>query len=162
MVAMITDQRRIAQASKRDGNAMKRLSMLGAIFFPGTYLASIFSMVFFSYQRGKLPGQPCSSVTCSKVKMLTTSWGTDEAGQGGQLRVAPQLWIYFAVSVPLTVLVVMAVWLWDRKRERRVKANAAVLETGLEAMERDVMLQMRRQTTRKAVSFAEKDDEDDY
>jgi len=53
MVSLITDQRRIAQASKRDGNAMKRLSMLGAVFFPGTFLSSIFSMVFFSVQGGE-------------------------------------------------------------------------------------------------------------
>lgn len=53
MMAMITDQRRIAQASKRDGNAMKRLSMMGAIFFPGTFLSSVFSMAFFHFQTGE-------------------------------------------------------------------------------------------------------------
>jgi Mg2+ and Co2+ transporter CorA len=49
MVAMITDQRRIAQASKKDGNALKRLSMMGAVFLPGTFIASLFSMVFFNF-----------------------------------------------------------------------------------------------------------------
>ncbi|CAI4218852.1 unnamed protein product [Parascedosporium putredinis] len=50
MMAMITDQRRIAQASKKDGNALKRLSMMGAIFFPGTFVASLFSMSFFNFR----------------------------------------------------------------------------------------------------------------
>ena len=52
MVAMITDQRRIAEASKKDGNALKRLSMLGAIFIPATFIASLFSMEFFIIRSG--------------------------------------------------------------------------------------------------------------
>ncbi len=55
MVEMLTDQRRMAQASKKDNNAMKRLSILGAIFLPSTFLASLFSMVFFSVGDSKLP-----------------------------------------------------------------------------------------------------------
>jgi len=51
---MITDQRRIAQASKKDANAMKRLTMLGGIFLPGTFISSLFSMVFFDYQESTL------------------------------------------------------------------------------------------------------------
>ncbi|KAK4226558.1 hypothetical protein QBC38DRAFT_221177 [Podospora fimiseda] len=44
------DQRRLAHASKRDSQAMKGLSLLGALFLPGTFLASIFSMTFFDFQ----------------------------------------------------------------------------------------------------------------
>lgn len=48
-------QRRIAQASKRDGTAMKTISLMGALFLPGTYLASVFSMTFFNFQAGASP-----------------------------------------------------------------------------------------------------------
>jgi len=77
--------------------------------------------------------------------------------------VAPQLWIYFAATIPLTIAVVAFVLLWDRKRERRVKAQARELDRGVEAMERDVMVQMsRRRSVARKVDFGEKEDEEDY
>lgn len=62
MVAMITDQRRIAEASKKEANALKRLSMLGAIFLPGTFIASLFSMEFFIIRSG-MPDAPERGIT---------------------------------------------------------------------------------------------------
>lgn len=52
---MAGEQRRLAHASKRDSTAMKGLSLLGALFLPGTYLASLFSMTFFNFQDSKWP-----------------------------------------------------------------------------------------------------------
>lgn len=49
---MAGQQRRLAHGSKRDGDSMKTLSLLGAIFLPATYLASVFSMTFFNFQNG--------------------------------------------------------------------------------------------------------------
>lgn len=49
-----SQQRRLAHATKRDGTAMKTLSLLGAIFLPGTFMASIFSMTFFDFNVGQL------------------------------------------------------------------------------------------------------------
>lgn len=48
------EQKRLADASKRDSKAMKTLSLLGALFLPGTYLASVFSMGFFNFDAGEL------------------------------------------------------------------------------------------------------------
>lgn len=54
------EQRRIAHASKRDSTAMKTLSLMGALFLPGTYLASVFSMTFFNFEEGMCsPLLPC-------------------------------------------------------------------------------------------------------
>jgi hypothetical protein len=50
---MAAQQRRLAHASKRDSTAMKTLSLLGAIFLPGTFLASVFSMTFFNFKVGE-------------------------------------------------------------------------------------------------------------
>ncbi len=55
------EQRRIAHASKRDSTAMKTISLMGALFLPGTYLASVFSMTFFNFQSGK-----CATLTTKK------------------------------------------------------------------------------------------------
>lgn len=49
------EQRRIAHASKRDGTAMKTISLMGTLFLPGTYLASVFSMTFFNFQECETP-----------------------------------------------------------------------------------------------------------
>ena len=47
---MAGEQRKIAHASKRDSAAMKWISLIGAVFLPGAYLASVFSMTFFNFQ----------------------------------------------------------------------------------------------------------------
>ncbi|KAK8122930.1 hypothetical protein PG984_011600 [Apiospora sp. TS-2023a] len=39
----------LANASKRDSASMKTLTMLGAVFLPGTFLSSMFSMPFFEF-----------------------------------------------------------------------------------------------------------------
>ncbi len=36
---MASEQRKLAQASKRDATTMKSLSLLGTVFLPGTFLA---------------------------------------------------------------------------------------------------------------------------
>ncbi|KAJ6779545.1 hypothetical protein PWT90_05169 [Aphanocladium album] len=41
---------KIAHAGKRDSTAMKIISLMGVLFLPGSYLASIFSMTFFNFQ----------------------------------------------------------------------------------------------------------------
>jgi Mg2+ and Co2+ transporter CorA len=39
---------------------MKTLSLLGALFLPGTYLASVFGMSFFNYEAGEFGYPPFS------------------------------------------------------------------------------------------------------
>lgn len=50
---MAGEQRRLAHASKRDSTAMKTISLLGAVFLPGTLVSSIFSMTFFDFAAGE-------------------------------------------------------------------------------------------------------------
>jgi len=145
MVAMITDQRRISQAAKRDGNALKRLSMMGAIFLPGTFLASIFSMVFFRLPDCKSNLHlliPAVVSNCSSSNWIVSKAASESSGR---LSVAPQLWIYFAIAIPLTVFAVGTLWMWGRKRSRKSKKLTAALEDGLEDMEREIAMQMKRQ-----------------
>lgn len=63
------EQRRIAHASKRDSTAMKTISLMGALFLPGTYLASVFSMTFFNFQSGWSP--PFLLLTIKQLFILT-------------------------------------------------------------------------------------------
>ncbi|RAL68695.1 hypothetical protein DID88_007402 [Monilinia fructigena] len=58
-------QRQLGHAAKRDSSTMKTISLLSAIFFPGVYLASVFSMTFFNFQDD---GTPAGGGTCGEKK----------------------------------------------------------------------------------------------
>lgn len=115
---MAAEQRKLAHASKRDSAAMKTISLLGAIFFPGAYLASVFSMTFFNWQ--------------SEGAVLSS-----------------QFWIYWAITIPLTAVIVAAWHVWERKRESRYEREDTDLERGSERMEAEIMATMRKRTMSK-------------
>ncbi|KAF5130063.1 hypothetical protein E5D57_006398 [Metarhizium anisopliae] len=105
------EQRRIAHASKRDSTAMKTISLMGTLFLPGTYLASVFSMTFFNFQE--------------------------------------YLWIYFAVTIPITAAIV-AIWVWfDRRREAQYARDDEDLEQNIDKMEKEIMFHLRKRTMSK-------------
>lgn len=125
---MAGEQRKLAHASKRDSAAMKTISLLGAIFFPGAYLASVFSMTFFNFQ-------------------------------DGQSIVSEQFWIYWAVTIPLTVIIVAIWYIWEKKREARYDREDEDLEKGSEDMEKSIMATMRKRTMSKASTWETKKSE---
>ncbi|KAF4977947.1 hypothetical protein FZEAL_5595 [Fusarium zealandicum] len=103
-IEMAREQRRIAHASKRDSTAMKTLSFIGALFLPGTFLATVFGTSFFKFEDNASP-------------------------------VSRELWIFFAVTVPVTVLVVVF-WIWYEAQQRKGDAD---LERDIEDMEKNFM-----------------------
>ncbi|KJK77484.1 hypothetical protein H634G_07223 [Metarhizium anisopliae BRIP 53293] len=112
------EQRRIAHASKRDSTAMKTISLMGTLFLPGTYLASVFSMTFFNFQESAHP-------------------------------VSMDLWIYFAVTIPITAAIV-AIWVWfDRRREAQYARDDEDLEQNIDKMEKEIMFHLRKRTMSK-------------
>ncbi|KAI1179990.1 hypothetical protein F4777DRAFT_356362 [Nemania sp. FL0916] len=116
---MAAQQRRLAHASKRDGTAMKTLSLLGAIFLPGTFLSSVFSMTFFDFKV-----DPNSEVS-------------------------RELWIYFIITIPLTLGIVGTWWLLERRREKVYAIEDNAIELGIEQMEGEIMAIMRKKTMSK-------------
>ncbi|KAL1880606.1 hypothetical protein Daus18300_001217 [Diaporthe australafricana] len=122
---MAGDQRRLAYASKRDSTSMKTISLLGSIFLPATLLASIFSMTFFNFQNGLTDGNDNGPV------------------------VAPTFWIYWAVAIPITLIIVIIWWIWDRTREARYAKEDDDLEANIEHMEKNIMKTMRQRTMSK-------------
>ncbi|KAF4466845.1 hypothetical protein FALBO_6295 [Fusarium albosuccineum] len=114
------EQRRIAHASKRDSTAMKTLSLMGALFLPGTYLASVFSMTFFDF------------------------------GKDADPVVSLQLWVYFAITVPVTAII-LACWIFlDKRRQEQHKKDDADLEKNIDKMEKEIMFALRKRTMSKA------------
>ena len=86
---------RLARNSRSDSISMKAIAALTMVFLPGSLVATIFSMGFFEF-------------------------GLSDRNEM-ELRVAPQVWMYVAVTLPLTavVLVTCAAWLkWSKGRLR--------------------------------------------
>ncbi|KAI1824931.1 hypothetical protein F4861DRAFT_225338 [Xylaria intraflava] len=116
-----TQQRKLAHASKRDSTAMKTLSLLGAIFLPGTFLSSVFSMTFFNFK-------------------------TDS-------EVSSELWIYFVITIPLTLGIVGAWWILDQRREKKYATEDKDIEQGIQRMETEILAVMRKKTLNKASTW---------
>jgi hypothetical protein len=75
---------------------MKTLAFITAVFLPGSYVASLFSMSMFDWQ------------------------ASDSSSSYG-LSVSSYIWVYWVVTVPLTLLV-MAVWRkWWQREDRGYK-----------------------------------------
>ena len=66
-----------------DSVAMMTLAVVTAIFLPGTFIASLFSMSMFDWQ----------------------------AAAGSNV-ISGNFWIYWVVTIPLTVLVLVGWWVW--------------------------------------------------
>ncbi|KAF5244353.1 hypothetical protein FAUST_2364 [Fusarium austroamericanum] len=114
------EQRRIAHASKRDSTAMKTLSLMGALFLPGTYLASVFSMTFFNF------------------------------GADADPVISAELWVYFAITIPVTALIVFSWMFIDKRRQEQHKKDDADLEKNIDKMEKEIMFALRKRTMSKA------------
>lgn len=124
---MAGEQRKLAHASKRDSSAMKTISLLGAIFLPGAFLASIFSTTFFQFQ----------------FPSPTTIVSSD-------------FYIFWACTIPLTLIVMFLWYIWESRRDRRYKAEDEDLERGVDTMEADIMATMRQRTMSKVSTWNEK------
>lgn len=143
---MAAQQRRLAHASKRDSTAMKTLSLLGAIFLPGTFLSSVFSMTFFQFdvRKSQILSRPHRTFL-SNFKLMNIVAANSEVSQ--------ELWIYFAVTIPLTVAIVGAWWLLDRRREKAYAEEDIDIEQGIARMETDILAIMRKRTMKSTATW---------
>ncbi|KAF8856628.1 hypothetical protein BDZ45DRAFT_593973, partial [Acephala macrosclerotiorum] len=73
----------VARESKRDSSARKALAVVATVFLPRTSIASLFTTPFFSF----------------------------EAPAGTKI-VSRQFWIYWVVSIPLTIIVILLWFAW--------------------------------------------------
>ena len=76
--------RQIAEDSKRDSTSMKAIAAVTMCFLPGTFAASLFAMPIFRWDEPS---------------------GNDVINH--------RIWVYWAVTIPLTALTVSLYWLWD-------------------------------------------------
>jgi hypothetical protein len=84
----------IAMAAKDDSASMKAIAIVTMTFLPATFVSALLGMNFFAY---------------------------DPDAHGGHVTYSPDLWMYFVISIMLTLLCFAMYWLWERSR---VKAMA--------------------------------------
>ncbi|EJT99541.1 hypothetical protein DACRYDRAFT_117769 [Dacryopinax primogenitus] len=98
-MSVALDSKSLAVKSKRDSNSMKIIAILTMVFLPGTFTAALFAMPFFQWDAPI--GEPV---------------------------VATRFWIYWAVTLPLTLAVLLTwfLWtsdIWPRTREYLLDLN---------------------------------------
>lgn len=112
----------LTQASIRDAQTMKGLSFMGALFLPGTFLSTIFSMPFFEFNIGK-------ALFCSMMLVMTMDWSNMDNPE--------KLCIYFAAAIPLTALVIAAWVVWEQIQQRRMTDEQHGMEREIQKLEND-------------------------
>jgi hypothetical protein len=133
-----TSQHKLANASKRDAAAQKTLGIFGALFLPGAFVSvsafllmqlvstnhhqSLFSMTFFN-------------------------WQSHNANSSSY--VSPLFWIYWAVSIPLTILVLGWFFLLERAWAKRIDEDDARVEKDMNLMKYNMQKDMRHRIVPK-------------
>lgn len=79
------DTHTLARESKRDSTAMKAIAIVTMFFLPGTFLSSLFAIPVFDW----------------------------DALHGNQV-VNGRIWVYWAFTIPLTILVVALYLIWEK------------------------------------------------
>ena len=64
-----------------------------------------------------------------------------------------RFWIYWAVDIPITALIVLFWYLWEKMREAKYDREDQDLEKGSEHMEKDIMAAMRKRTMSKSSTW---------
>lgn len=81
---------RMAVASSRDSSSMKALAVITAIFLPGEFMSSLFGMSIFDWQPGS----------------------DGDSADGGDSVVSWRFWIYWSITVPLTIGILVCWRAW--------------------------------------------------
>ncbi|KAK3986207.1 hypothetical protein QBC44DRAFT_248719 [Cladorrhinum sp. PSN332] len=83
---------RMAVTSTRDSSSLKALAVITALFMPGDFMASIFGMSMWE------------------------TWESQEPEDKGPL--PPRFWLYFQVSIPLTIVILVLWRAWWVNQDR--------------------------------------------
>ena len=104
---------RIASEAQRDSSAMITIAVLTMFFLPATFVCVGLSVAF------PPPSRPLLLTRSSLKSFFGTSFFSDSADR---FHASPQIWIYWAVAIPLTGLV-FAVWLVLKTRRDAKRAR---------------------------------------
>ncbi|KAF2189855.1 hypothetical protein K469DRAFT_762544 [Zopfia rhizophila CBS 207.26] len=92
---------KMSASSSRDSTAMKTLAFITTLFLPGTFVATVFSMNMFNWEAS------ASDKSSSRV-------------------VSSYFWIYWVITVPLTVIVATSWRLWWNWEKRNFDRDVRI------------------------------------
>ncbi|CAI7569719.1 unnamed protein product [Penicillium glandicola] len=90
----------IAIDGKSDSNTMKVISILGAIYLPGTCVATLLSMEVFIWRE-----------------------------PDGTLTISPSIWIYLTIALPLTIATLVVWTAWSKREDRKSEKRLTISHT---------------------------------
>ncbi|RYP11392.1 hypothetical protein DL764_000046 [Monosporascus ibericus] len=88
---------RMAVASTRDSSSMKALAVITALFLPGDFIGTLFGVEMFNWQHGTASDPAVSEEDSPPAHSLPNPV------------IMPSFWVYWAVTIPLT-LCIIALW----------------------------------------------------
>ncbi|OAG42370.1 hypothetical protein AYO21_03538 [Fonsecaea monophora] len=98
----------ISSAARKDSASMKTIAVVTLAFLPATFVCTIFSMSFFTLNVNDTTGEK--------------HW-----------LISDRFWIYWVITMPLTVLTLICWWYGQRKEDRREKARQPSWKLGAES-----------------------------
>ncbi|KAL9623305.1 MAG: hypothetical protein Q9160_002412 [Pyrenula sp. 1 TL-2023] len=96
------ESRVLAEESKRDSTSMKAIAAVTVFFLPGTFVASLFAMLMFQWD-----------------------------AQAGSI-VNHHFWLYWAVTIPLTITTILTWLTWDLLSNKQRKAVSGLIQGEME------------------------------
>ena len=100
----------IARSTKQDSTSMTTFTFITALFLPGTFIATLFGMSMFHWQQA------------------SDSQLQSQAEDSDQSNVSNSFWIFWAITIPLTLFTMLGWYLWFRYANEKWNSE---LRTGL-------------------------------
>lgn len=100
-------------------------------------------MTFFNFQNSGGGGSGSSSDNST----------SSASSSSNPPAVSNQFWIYWVVTIPLTIVIVLTWYIWERRREKRYAEEDTALEKGVESMEIQIQSEMRKRTMSKVATW---------
>ena len=100
-------------------------------------------MTFFNFQNSEGGGSGSSSDNST----------SSASSSSNPTVVSNQFWIYWVVTIPLTTIIVLTWYIWERRREKRYAEEDTALEKGVESMEIQIQSAMRKRTMSKVATW---------
>ncbi|TEY31810.1 hypothetical protein BOTCAL_0775g00040 [Botryotinia calthae] len=139
-------QYEMALASKRDSSAMKTISILGIVFLPGIFVA-VRSSPYFRTKECLLNSNPKS--------ILSTTFFDFKNASSIRTSVAPSFWIYWVITIPVTLIILGLWYFWERKRD---KTFVKEVDEKKESNEEDFTSDMKKPTEHRLEPLMQNDD----
>lgn len=123
---MARDSKELAAASKRDSSAMKVIAVLTALFLPGTCIA-------VSVEGAPRKGVLSSDSKCPRAQTLFAMPILNWNAFSMRDVMTSHFWLYWAVTIPLTIVVMAIVGAYGlvQARENRRAADKARKNAGI-------------------------------